>query len=121
MVFIGSSNDRVKAQALAEVLETTTGMVPQIVGPLVKAGWVRSNPGPLGGYENVTRIDRISVLQVIEELEGATDTGRCVVANRPCDASAPCTLHHAWTPARAQLVRSLGTTTLASLVAGPAE
>jgi DNA-binding IscR family transcriptional regulator len=58
MVFIGSSDDRVKAQTLAEVLETTIGMVPQIVGPLVKAGWVRSNPGPLGGYENMTRIAR---------------------------------------------------------------
>ena len=116
MIFIGSSDERVKAQALADELETTIGMVPQFVGPLVKAGWVRSNPGPLGGYERRTRVENISVLQVIELIEGPTDTGRCVVADGPCDSTAPCTLHTAWTRARLELVRSLGETTLASMV-----
>ncbi len=115
MMVIGSSDDRVKSQALAHVLETTIGMVPQIVGPLVKAGWVHSIPGPQGGYECRTRIAEINVLQVIELVDGATDTGRCVVADRPCDAIEPCSLHNAWTRARAELVRSLADTTLASL------
>ena len=33
-----------KAAELAEALGTTTGFVPQVLGPLVKAGWVASNP-----------------------------------------------------------------------------
>ena len=74
--------DRVKAGALAEALATTPGFVPQVMGPLVKRGWVRSDPGPLGGYALVSSLEALSVLDVVEAIDGPTDEGRCVVADR---------------------------------------
>ena len=67
--------------------------VPQVLGPLVRAGWVRSDPGPTGGYRCQVVLSEVSVLQVIEAVDGATDVGRCVVADRPCQAADPCVLH----------------------------
>jgi Rrf2 family protein len=113
---------QVKAAALAERLETTPGFVPQVIGPLVKAGWVRSDPGPTGGYVLTGSAD-VSVLDVIEAVDGPTDTGRCVVADVPCGRSAPCALHSAWARARDELMRSLQTisvTDLTATVAGSA-
>jgi Rrf2 family iron-sulfur cluster assembly transcriptional regulator len=115
MVVLGEANGLVKATALAEALDATPGFVPQVVGPLVKAGWVRSEPGPTGGYASSVDLSDVSVLAVIEAVDGATDDGRCVVADRSCDGSAPCSLHVAWTKARNELVGVLGATTLSEV------
>lgn len=95
--------DRMKAGDLAETLSTTTGFVPQVVGPLVKAGWVRSDPGPTGGYSLQPEAENLSVLDVIEAIDGPLDDGRCVAVNRPCSPQRPCVLHRPWQAARREL------------------
>jgi Rrf2 family iron-sulfur cluster assembly transcriptional regulator len=115
MVLLSSGSRRWKAPELAHSLGTTTGFATQAVGPLVKAGWVRSLPGPSGGYTAIDGADTVSVLDVIESVDGATDQGRCVVADRACDARHPCALHVAWGHARSELTRSLGATPLSTL------
>lgn len=116
MVTLDGANDRLKAPAIARALGTTSGFVPQVISPLVKAGWVRSDPGPTGGYTSCVDLGAVSVLQVIEAVDGATDGGRCVVADRACDATAPCSLHVAWARARSELVEVLGRTPLSEVV-----
>jgi DNA-binding IscR family transcriptional regulator len=64
-------------------------------------------------------LGEVSVLEVIEAVDGATDVGRCVVGDRPCDSLLPCVLHAAWTRARRELMDVLGETPLAD-VAGHA-
>jgi Rrf2 family protein len=108
--------DRLKADALAASLDTTAGFVPQVVGPLVKRGWVRSEPGPRGGYSAVVALDDVSVLEVIEAVDGPTDGGRCVVADGPCGRAPHCALHDAWARARHELVSHLGAQSMASLL-----
>jgi Rrf2 family protein len=115
MVELGEADGLVKATVLAEALDATPGFVPQVIGPLVKAGWVRSEPGPTGGYATSVDLADVSVLAVIEAVDGVTDDGRCVVADRACDGSAPCSLHTAWTKARNELVGVLGATTLSEV------
>jgi Rrf2 family iron-sulfur cluster assembly transcriptional regulator len=116
MVVIGGAGGRLKSAVIAGELGTTSAFVPQVVGPLVRAGWVRSDPGPTGGYAACASLDEVSVLEVIEAVDGATDVGRCVVADRPCDAGSRCALHVAWTRARSELVDELGATRLSDLV-----
>lgn len=117
LVLLHRSPARLKSVDLAAALGTTAGFVPQVMGPLVREGWVHSVPGPTGGYETVVDIDALNVLDVIESVDGPTDSGRCVVADRPCDAALPCALHVAWGRARRELVASLGTLSVATLAA----
>lgn len=115
MRLLGEADGRVKAPALADALCTTQGFIPQVVGPLVKAGWVRSDPGPTGGYALQVPLDRVSVLAVIEAVDGPTDDGTCVVVGDACNAGRPCVLHEAWTRARLELIASLAAMTVASV------
>lgn len=115
MVLLGSTSHRWKAPALADALDTSTGFVPQVVGPLVKAGWVGSEPGPTGGYTLAVALSDVSVLQVVEAVDGPTDMGRCVVEARECRSEQPCSLHHAWSGARQELMSRLAATPLSSL------
>lgn len=112
---LGRSTERVKATSLAETLGTTAAFVPQVIGPLVRSGWVRSDPGPTGGYRCQVPLDEVSVLQVIEAVDGAVDVGRCVVADRPCRSGNPCALHLAWTSARAELLGVLRSTAMSKV------
>ena len=110
---LGERGGRLKGTDLAAAVDSTPGYVPQVVTPLVRAGWVRSDPGPTGGYVLVVDLCDVSVLDVIEAVEGATDSGRCVLVDRPCDETGPCALHTAWTRARAHLLHELDTTPVA--------
>ncbi len=106
-----------KAAELAAGLAATSAFVPQVIGPLVKAGWVRSDPGPTGGYLLVASPEHISVLDVVEALDGPTDTGRCVVADLPCGRETICALHGAWARAREELIAALRAVSVADVAA----
>ena len=110
----------VKGPELADLVGSSPGFLSQAVTPLVKAGWVRSEPGPSGGYALDVALDEVSVRSVIEAVEGPTDTGRCVLAGGPCEASGPCALHVAWQRARAQLLNELDMTSVAGAAAADA-
>ena len=58
------------------------------------------------------------MLQVIEAVDGATDIGRCVVADRPCQAADPCVLHVAWAQARTELLGVLQSTPMSGVGSG---
>jgi Rrf2 family protein len=111
--------DRLKATELAAALDATPAFVPQVIRPLVAAGWVGSSPGPVGGYALIVAPDLITVLDVIEAVDGPTDDGRCVVTDRPCGADASCVLHAAWVRARDDLVESLGRMPVSDVVGAP--
>ena len=104
-----------KGPELADAVGSTSGFVSQVVTPLVRAGWMRSDPGPSGGYSLAADIADVSVLSVIEAIEGPTDTGRCVLAERPCTDGGACALHVPWQRARSQLLAELDTTSVADV------
>lgn len=115
LVVLTSSPRRTKAAELAERLGTTTGFVAQVMAPLVSRGWVRSEPGPAGGYAAGVAPEDVSVLEVIEAVDGPTDTGRCVLEDRPCAGGSECALHRPWAVARAAMVRELAALSLSDL------
>ena len=78
--------------------------------PLVEKGWVRSSTGPGGGYTLVADLESVSVLQLIEAMEGPAESGLCVLKGGPCNSADQCALHHPWTQAREALLTQLSKT-----------
>ncbi|HEY5155589.1 MAG TPA: Rrf2 family transcriptional regulator [Acidimicrobiales bacterium] len=112
---LARSGRRSKASELAAQVGTTPGFLSQVVAPLAAQGWVRSEPGPTGGYVATVDLDRVSVLDVIEAVEGPTDTGRCVLEDKACAIGHTCALHVPWLQARAHLLSDLADTPLSSI------
>lgn len=117
LLVLGATDGRIKGPALAEAVGTTSGFLSQVLSPLVTRRWIRSDPGPTGGYSLSVALDRISVLEVLEAIEGPTDSGECVLEDRACTSTHPCALHVPWSKARAQLLAELAATPLSSLPA----
>ncbi len=110
---LADRGSKCKGPELAAAVESTPGFIAQVATPLVRRGWVRSEPGPSGGYSLTISLDDVSVLEVIEAIEGPTETGRCVVADRPCAEQGSCGVHVPWARARKRLVVELGKVTVA--------
>lgn len=104
---------RMKGSELAKLAGSSRGFMAQVMTPLVQAGWVESDPGPNGGYHLKTTLHELSMLDVIETIEGPTDNGQCALSGGPCPKSENCALHEAWVPARQALLQRLSTTTVA--------
>lgn len=115
LLALSESGQRTKSAELAETVGTTPGFLSQALTPTVAAGWVRSDPGPTGGYTLVADLASISVLDVIEAVEGPTDAGRCVLEDRACAAHGPCALHLPWSRARSVLADELAASPLDAL------
>lgn len=110
-----ADGERWRAATIAERVGSSANYVAQLLAPLTRAGWVRSMPGPTGGHELTVDLVDISVLDLIDLVEGTPDTDRCVMADRPCPAPEPCALHDAWVPARDDMNARLAATPLSSL------
>lgn len=112
---LAASGERQKAADLADALDTSAGFLSQAMTPLVNRGWVRSEPGRSGGYTAVVSLDDVSVLDVVEAVEGQTDVARCVLEDRACAGGARCALHDAWAQARGRLLVDLAETPLSTI------
>jgi Rrf2 family transcriptional regulator, iron-sulfur cluster assembly transcription factor len=104
-----------RSAELAEHLGTTATFVPQVMSPLVRGGWLGSGTGPKGGYQLVGNLGEYSVLELIELIEGPTDTGRCVLRGGGCPETNVCSLHDAWVVARGALIERLRRTPVSAL------
>lgn len=114
---LGGSDALHKGVDLAAKLDTSAAFLVQVLAPLTQHGWVRSSPGPRGGYQATDTGRGISLLQLIEAVEGPIRDDRCVLREQPCPATELCALHDAWTPVRDTLIERLAATPALASVA----
>lgn len=104
---------RMTGAALAGEIGTTLQFLPQVIAPLIRAGWVDSERGPRGGYRAQEALESIPLLELIEATEGEIDNGRCVLRDGPCPGSETCPVHIAWMSARDVLLEKLSELSIA--------
>lgn len=115
MLYLARNPGRQSRHAIAEAMDIPEAYLPQILGPLVRAGMVRSTPGRLGGYALDQAAESISLRNVIEVAEGPIEVHRCILRGGPCYWEEKCALHDAWSSAQKALIERLARTTFAEL------
>jgi Rrf2 family protein len=111
-----SSNNRVTGAVLADELEITTQYLPHVMAPLTRAGWVHSTSGPKGGYSVDTDLVDVSLLDLVEAVEGEFDDSRCLHLGPRHDSNHRCALHEPWMRARAALLDELEDSALTDII-----
>jgi Rrf2 family protein len=84
------------ADDLAAVTSVSKPFLAKILQKLTKAGIVRSFRGVKGGFRLTRRPKDITLLDVIEAIEGAISMNKCVVDQRFCELHETCTVHPVW-------------------------
>ncbi len=107
----------VAAGAIGLAMDIPTGFLQQVLGQLQQDGLVTSRPGPSGGYALARPAEEITVLAIVESLEGPLRTSECALRGGPCHWDSVCALHWVWSSARDALCDELAGATLARVAA----
>ncbi len=107
---------RRKARDIAEAMEIPSSYVPQILAELVRAGLVSSEAGRSGGYVLARPPEQISLLDVVQSVDGEMVSTVCVLRGGPCRWDDMCAVHVPWARAQQAMLVSLGETSLGDLV-----
>lgn len=112
----------VPSARLAELRELGSPYLNKHLQALVRAGLVRSTPGPGGGFALARDASEISVLAVVEAIEGTTGAFRCTeirqrgpLAAAPEDCTGACHIAAVMHRAEAAWRRELAAVSLADL------
>lgn len=89
----------------------------KIFRQLVEGGVLASAKGPGGGFALSRPAHEITLLQIVEAVDGTDHTDGCVVGLARCDENQPCPQHDLFKPIRQRLKAYLATTTLADTAA----
>lgn len=110
------TTERASAHAIAARQNIPRPFLAKIVSQLSTAGLVTTYRGAGGGVALARPASQISLLQVIEALEGPIQLNRCAAEPGECPEIGRCTVHHVWRRAQAELVERLQSTTFSDLV-----
>jgi Rrf2 family protein len=101
------SSARIAAPALARAIEASESFVSKVLQQLVQAGLINSQRGMHGGFQLARPAASISLLQVVEAIEGPTQINLCVPLGSNCARKDWCGAHPIWVEAQEALVKVL--------------
>ncbi len=87
----------------------------KIITLLAKAGLVHSQRGNNGGIRLALPAEKLTLLDVIEAVEGKIFLNKCLIGPQFCERSMWCAVHVVWCEAQDALKQILGKRTLAEL------
>lgn len=91
--------------------------ISRLMNPLNKAGFVRSIRGVKGGFVLAKNPTDITLLAVVEAMEGRVAVVECVTDKAFCAKSNDCSACEMWTGLSAEIRQAMAKITLADLVA----
>lgn len=100
---------------LAERLEIPLAFLHQIGRSLIQAGILRSSPGPGGGLRLNQPAEEVTLLQVLEVLDGPMRLSACLDQPEACGDDASCPSHQMWSGIQDRLIRELSAVRLSTL------
>jgi len=111
-----NQDGRTSTQEIAERQNIPSPFLAKIVSQLSLAGLVTTYRGAGGGVTLARPAADISLLQVIEALEGPVRLNRCLIEPDACPQNGHCPVHNIWAKAQGELISLLQVTTFDDLV-----
>jgi len=104
------------SRKIAEEMKIPPRFLPQIMGDLTRAGLVEAHPGRAGGYKLSLSPGTVTLLRVIEAIEGDPHRQICVMRGTACGADGECGVHDVFYAAEGALIEKLASATLQGII-----
>jgi Rrf2 family protein len=108
--------ERLSARRIAADERVPERFLPQVMGDLVRAGLVEGTVGRGGGYRLAKPSAEISLLDVVEAVEGDSRRRVCILRGGPCALAVACDVHAVFAAAQDDVLGRLGSTTVAAAI-----
>jgi Rrf2 family protein len=110
--------ERLSVRRIAADQRVPERFLPQVMRDLVLAGVVEGAVGRSGGYRLAKPPAEISLLDVVEAVEGDSRRRVCILRGGPCAVAAVCDVHAVFAAAQDDVLGRLRSTTVAGLSRG---
>src|SRR5690606_11712653 len=123
-IFIASrAGTQVKlgVKEIAAEIEAPASFTAKILQTLNKNRIVTSLKGPYGGFFCEPYQLDLSVLDIVEAVDGLAMFRECVMGLHSCSDDHPCPMHHKYSATRDAMLNSFGSTSIRSLAEGLSE
>jgi Rrf2 family protein len=102
---------------IASVTNIPVRFVTQVMAHLVRAGLVRAVIGRAGGYRLAQPAEAVSILAIVQAVEGDSRRQQCALSGAPCQTGAPCAVHPVLSSAKDAFLAQLARASLAEVAA----
>lgn len=102
---------RAATNRIAQEQQIPPSFLAKIVSQLSVAGLLQTSRGARGGVSLARAPQDISVLEVVEAIDGPILLNECVANQGACAFGDTCPLHSLWSETQAELVKRLKSTT----------
>lgn len=101
--------------ALAETLQIPLPFLHQIGHALMQAKLIKASPGPRGGIRLARPANEITLLDIVETLEGSLSIIPCSICQEDCERRGVCYSRLAWDSLKQVVTEHLAKISLSSL------
>ena len=108
---------RVRHLELSQATGVSVHFLSKVLQQLVRSGVIRSQRGSGGGFSLAVAPERVSLLNIVEAMEGPVHLNQCLEEGPSCERKSWCPAHRIWADAQTAVVQTLGAATIASLAA----
>lgn len=118
MLFLArlSADDRAATSQIAEKQHIPPSFLAKIISQLSIAGLIHTSRGARGGVTLARPAAEISLLEVVEAIDGPIMLNECTDGQSNCPFGDECPIHPIWCESQKQLVDKLRSTNFSSLI-----
>lgn len=110
------SNKRAATNQIADTQKIPPSFLAKIISQLSIAGLIHTSRGARGGVSLARPAEDISILEVVEAIDGPISLNECTINPDSCPFGEDCPIHDVWCSSQTELVEKLRTTNFASFV-----
>lgn len=103
------------AKQIAEQCDIPAHFLAKILQQLARQGILKSSKGPTGGFSLRRPPSEISLLEIVETVDGLENYQRCLGGMVECNDRAHCGMHDSWKALRSRIMDYLEGTSIADL------
>lgn len=114
-------SQRAATSQIASEQHIPPSFLAKIISQLSIAGLIHTSRGARGGVSLARTPEAISILEVVEAIDGPIALNECTLSEDGCPFGEDCPVHPMWCEAQDELVKKLRMTTFGSLLSAPAK
>jgi len=105
----------VQQSVLSRATDVSGHFLSKVLQQLVRSRLIRSQRGSGGGFALAVPAAGVSLLDVVEAIEGPVRLNQCLMEGPSCDRKSWCPAHQVWAEAQAAVVSVLGAASMEDL------
>jgi len=116
MLYLAKENERVPTSKIAESQKIPSSFLAKIISQLSIAGLIHTSRGAGGGVSLARKPEEISLLDVVEAIDGPITLNECTQDPSICTFGKSCPIHEVWCETQKAMVSKLQAATFDKLL-----